>query len=514
MTTSQVFELFPKLPCELRAAIWKTSLPSIRLIRLASKEDKGDDWDEDLELEWWEVEYLEDLHGTFFVESLREKIDDEWPCDIPGMGDLELQHLKDRLGSDAYEEDTRSLPEKDLRLYCHKCARGLDERLKQQTQLNKYGFTSSRAAPTLGHVLEYDMTYYQGFGETMLKHISPRRDLQLLSHGNSFSRMNQTPIQAQLRRYGFITSRPTPTLRYGNIMLAEWDSQRKFWYTNEEFPTILHVCSESRAVALREGYALSFASPQFPARTWFNPYTDYLQIWPRDEWSSSNAIEMLCKDLKRVRKLVIDIYDYQRGFSEVVRKFENLEELVIMLKDEVKTDLEPNTSPLCEKLRIVDATEAEILNGYSGWTDLFDDPFPRFRDVYIEVLGPHILAYNKSHPNGPPFLEKRSREIQQQLIGYRNDSPYPGDRGRKAPLVRFAFLTIAEGERMLYKIREHYWAEREQLPPPNVAAEIFAEERDRIRTQRLPSPFDARWADDIEAEHEYFLEIAYNRAGE
>lgn len=61
-------------------------------------------------------------------------------------------HREDLYGKETEDEDTRSIPEKDMRLLVHKIRKSLDGGLKQQPQLHKYGFRSSRPTPNVAHV--------------------------------------------------------------------------------------------------------------------------------------------------------------------------------------------------------------------------------------------------------------------------------------------------------------------------------------------------------------------------
>lgn len=71
---------------------------------------------------------------------------------------------KTRMDSESYvlmksSGKTLGLLRKDLGLLVHRCARGPGGCLKRQTQLSKYGFISSRAAPRIGYASNYDMAY-------------------------------------------------------------------------------------------------------------------------------------------------------------------------------------------------------------------------------------------------------------------------------------------------------------------------------------------------------------------
>jgi hypothetical protein len=177
MTNLQNFELFPKLPSELRQQVWKAALPSYRVIYVRAHP---------LELE-----------------------DDFWERE-------QMMYEEDLFGKDTENEDTRSVPEKDIRLLVHKIGQGLDGGLKRQSQLHKYGFMSSRRAPNIAHVFFHDHTTYQGFGVYEPNPIPARRDVRVLLHLLDGPFRGQRKRQAQLHRYGFTTSRP------GLLSISEW----------------------------------------------------------------------------------------------------------------------------------------------------------------------------------------------------------------------------------------------------------------------------------------------------
>lgn len=137
------FELFSKLPSEIRVLIWRAVLPLSRVVYVGvhpiEPEDDFDEHEESL--------YNEDLHGK-----------------------------------SAGEEDTRSIPEKDTRLLVHRTSQGLDGALKGQSQLQKYGSMSSRPAPRIAHVPFHDPATYPGFGAYEPHCIPASRDVRLLVH--------------------------------------------------------------------------------------------------------------------------------------------------------------------------------------------------------------------------------------------------------------------------------------------------------------------------------------------
>lgn len=143
MTALQSLGLFSELPSELRELIWEAALPSSRLVRVKAHPIESED-------EIYERE--------------------------------ELLHQEDLYGKDTEDEDTRSIPEKDMRLLVHKTGKGLDGDLKRQSQLHKYGFRSSRATPNIAHVSFHDPATYQGFGKYETNPIQASRDVRPLLH--------------------------------------------------------------------------------------------------------------------------------------------------------------------------------------------------------------------------------------------------------------------------------------------------------------------------------------------
>jgi hypothetical protein len=157
--------LFSELPSELRELIWKAALPSSRLVHVDA--------------------YPIEPEDQFYERE-------------------DLLYREDLYGQDTEDEDTRSIPEKDMRLLVHKICKDLDGGLKQQSQLHKYGFRSSRPTTNIAHASFYDPATYQGFGQYEPNPMCASRDVRLLLHLRDHDMNGQRWSQAQLHRYGFI----------------------------------------------------------------------------------------------------------------------------------------------------------------------------------------------------------------------------------------------------------------------------------------------------------------------
>jgi hypothetical protein len=91
--------------------------------------------------------------------------------------------------------------------------------------------------------------------------------------------------QTQLEDFGFTSSKaqpPAPTKRIiASSWLHKWETTRQsgIWSPNP-VPVTLHICQESRALLQIYGYSLAFETRTEPALTWFNYSRDILCLSP------------------------------------------------------------------------------------------------------------------------------------------------------------------------------------------------------------------------------------------
>jgi hypothetical protein len=447
MATLENFELFPELPQEIQEAIWELALPPVRLVGLV--EEILDPF-----AECGDFQYYMDLHGYkkyCEFQDLNIHADLEAHENVYGHDDyVHDQALSHRAvtRNKTYWEDTRSVPESDLLMLVHLYAHGPEGCLKRQMQLNDYGFTSSHAAPIIGHAVNYDVASYQGHGESGDKHISFDRDVRSLIHASEYGEKRQQ----QLLRYGFASSRPVPAIRHLSWLHHIRETRKKRYYDFSEPPAILQVCRGSRRVARRYGFASAFATLCSPAETWYNFNKDFLYLEPDAGWTMN---EFQLEDRRRVRRLVVDFFYDQWEIAPndnefehpglLVQQFENLEELVILVVNKNKCQM---SSLDADDWMFVDCTEAEVLG-----------PTTEFSPPKIYDLWSSITHYNDYHYAGIPFFEYLAHSVEVSLTKHRETTLQTGDPVWKIPAVRFAILTDARGNERLQSIREEYWTE-------------------------------------------------------
>jgi hypothetical protein len=434
MTTLQSFVLFPKLPLEVRDLIWEAALPPPRNVYVREEEFET-------EKEWSVLE--------------------------------EMQYEEDLCGKN--EEDTRSLAEKDMCLLLHKTYQGLDVRLKRQTQLQKYGFTSGKPAPGIRHVCFYDTVSLPGYGWYEPGPIPASRDVRLLLHLCDSLWPYPSLRQKQLHSYGFTSTRPRPEIRHlRTAEFAEAVNATRLW-SNSSIPVVLHVCRESRQLAIRCGYALAFSNQWAPAHTWFNFRTDYLHLDGRYPYLYEHLEKRYPyedPDKTRIRRAVIW---WQRDLPEevfkIVNVFQNLEELAI------RTGIYPQDEPLASNLHFVDCTNAEaFLEG--PWAS---------NPAYTWA----IKGYIKAHPEGSSYHEAQIRDIEHFLTTKLESVRQPGHPEIKVPKFRHVFETHAECESKLQACRARFWAEEEEDPPKEPHERIRKEELEEeiIRQLQMNDPY-------------------------
>jgi hypothetical protein len=452
MRPLQSFELFPELPSEIRELIWQAALPSTRVVPIELHPIEPEDEFDERE----QLLYEEDLYGTN-VEN----------------------------------EDTRSVPEKDMRLLVHRTSQDLDRVVKRQSQLLKYGFTSSKPAPNISHASFHDLAAYRGFGEYEPNPKPASRDVRLLLHIRDYFHMwRQDLNQAQLHRYGFKTSRPRPTIRHVSHQELYSAQEPIQFYSTTPLPALLHVCRESRQQAIRSGYVLAFSTRWAPAQTWFNLKTDFLYLNSYEYMENRPEFHEL--DRQRISRLALDFYRGDFPGRELhgdefppVKYFGNLEELVIIMRD---TDPNPDDDCL-----LVDCTIAEVLEGTSSWC-----PY--------NIESRQVKSYTEAHPNGPSFYDRLIGNLEAYITRQLESLIQQGKPGFKIPKIRFVNLTDAQGKRDLEAIRAQYWGKREELPSKGDWERFMKEDMDARMVARPPSPFDIQYADDLEVDYEIFRE--------
>ena len=160
----------------------------------------------------------------------------------------------------------------------------------------------------------------------------------------------------QLESFGFTSSKAQPRLRTAGE--AEVLAHRKWVEATVTevnpgcpVPAALHVCRESRSLMVSWGFELAFSTYEHPAKTWFNFNTDTLYLeYTNIGITDTSDLEVLdggaskmgqCppRDLERVKKLALRIWDYDYGghlpteVHEIVQQFGNLKELLIVDSD-------------------------------------------------------------------------------------------------------------------------------------------------------------------------------------
>jgi hypothetical protein len=207
MKPLQSFKLIPELPSEIRELIWQAALPSTRVVPI-------------------------ELHPIEPEDEFDER--------------EQLLYEEDRHGKNVENEDTRSVSEKDMRLLVHRTSQGLDGVVKPQSQLPKYGFTSSKPSPNISHASFHGLAAYRGFGEYEPNPKPASRDVRLLLRIRDYFHMWQQDLsQAQLHRYGFKTSRPRPAIRHVSRQELYSAQEPIRFYSSTPLPALLHVCGES-----------------------------------------------------------------------------------------------------------------------------------------------------------------------------------------------------------------------------------------------------------------------------
>lgn len=240
------FSLFPRLPIDIRLYIYRIATPSERFVHL---EAIFDDTDEKEELEPW------------------QRLSNESSRDAQALDRVQQEYLMDN-------------KERGMVFFSN----------QGQTQLEKYGFTSSYRRPEL-------------------------------------------PSDEQLKTdalRSFLAKRPVT-----------------MWSPNP-IPALLHVCRESRDYLRRLGYELAFPTYTSPAATWFNFNDDVLFLEPlaSDPIKMKEIVESGILDggrwhlgqcgesLKRIKKLAVPVPDWYlyavempSSIHEIVQQCGSLEEL-------------------------------------------------------------------------------------------------------------------------------------------------------------------------------------------
>lgn len=206
-------------------------------------------------------------------------------------------------------------------------------------------------------------------------------------------------------------------------------------YSSAPIPQFLHVCSESRATLMRDGYELTFRSRTSGPRTWFNHSRDvlfvaYNSISSRDvsacltgeHWDFA---QFAPEDMAKVRRLALGSGTWALPgpfirpefgcsmYTPICRLFGNLKELLLVewTQDTMKelTNLPTGSSRLWN---VVDIEEADALLHVIGkW-----GPWPG----YQVCTGPLVLAArNRNDGQYSSYFEHLRAIVQEEMVKLR-----------------------------------------------------------------------------------------------
>ena len=166
-----------------------------------------------------------------------------------------------------------------------------------------------------------------------------------------------TKLQSQLERYGFTSSTTRPELplylledckNRNNVFEA---TRRGYFWSNCAVPVLLQTCRESRHVMQLAGYQIILRHRTSGPRTWFNFDRDLLYLIPPQNPLDPNQTacpsidsgpwglgQMSPLDLNRVTRVALeDVFNFAGWFFEppyfllnTVRLFGNLKELILV----------------------------------------------------------------------------------------------------------------------------------------------------------------------------------------
>ncbi|CZR65018.1 uncharacterized protein PAC_14918 [Phialocephala subalpina] len=272
------FEPFPRLPQELRSEIWLAAMPEPRLVRLQEHVTEAyneEEYNTDLYTNLYSAPEMVDAIDQVYLDcSDEEYAEEEWDP-------LRICHARTSIPS-LYKIDPGLQHFNQAWKYPNK------PEGKLQTQLEKYGFTSTQAKPELPlHLLTDCRNMYEVYEATRRGHI-----------------WSSCPI-----------------------------------------PALLHTCRESRSTMKRAGYELTFGHRTSKPRVWFNFRHDTLylsvpQSWELDEHLSSRSLDQGLWNigqlspavLVRVERLALgNVYDFREDCqSHAIRLFGNLKEVLLV----------------------------------------------------------------------------------------------------------------------------------------------------------------------------------------
>jgi hypothetical protein len=421
MATPHEFTLFPNLPLELQEKIWKAATPSSRLVQVFEKDIIP--WDD---LDWYEELQWKEARGDNDTCTESEEMEYEWE----EVGEID--------------------PMEDFMLFIHTRDRGLDGRWTVQTQLNKYGFTSTSATPTISHVLR--LSPYPGFNENDFPPVPAANDFGFVSHPQYYLGSGQT----ELELYGFVSSSEATEIRTAEeFSELRFLSRRSRLACNLSIPALLHTCKISREVMKRLGYAIAFPTRTAPASTWFNFRQDVLYIekqFPlfQDDITARQARsvdQFRAKDRERVKKLALRLPSWAEDDEEclgvIVEMFGNLDELTIIISNLTLGSRQGDGT----KWMLLDLEEADAAIIPHGWAYRLKEVYQDLEDEDNESLTVwDLLAWG---------LEDKLRENSQRCPNCCNPKA-DGSLRFKVPNVRFAVIADEEGKKKLQAMRSSY----------------------------------------------------------
>lgn len=312
--------------------------------------------------------------------------------------------------------------------------------------------------------------------------------------------------QSQLDDYGFTSSRPAPELQtipqLEHAAKQLWETTRAgTFYNAGPLPVLLHVCRESRQLLQSYGYELAFSTRTAPAVTWFNFLSDILHLYEHyeDEEASRtldggmwNIGQFSRDDLYRLRKLSLSMnsFDYVYGgkvpatLHKAVQLCGNLEELLILEfhhHDIDRKDTYWYQGNEGGEVAVVDLAVEEFWGHHPAWR-------PGPRDPWNNLYDPR--AFEDGFEKRNSGYGNIAKDVAEQLG---TCVPFFPDRKEwTTPKVRFVMFMARHEVGSFMRSREAYGRYID-----NLYWKCVAEAR---RSYRPPSPLDLR--DDLEAERD------------
>jgi hypothetical protein len=278
--------------------------------------------------------------------------------------------------------------------------------------------------------------------------------------------------QTQLERYGFTSSHPKPELPNETQQMHTakllWETTRVGRFCNTgTMPVLLHVCRESRQLLQSYGYALAFSTRTAPARIWFNFSSDILNL--REGYEPEDASPMLDggmwnfgqfsqQDLSRVRRLSLSLNtsNYQYGgivpvaLHKAVQTCGNLNELLIVEIDTHRGEVDPKSAYWDvgddeAEIVLVDLAVEEFWGHRPGWTP------GRWNDWDLYNPSRRFTRYFKQHESCYADIAK---DIEEQFR--RQPSFFPDRKEWSTPRVYFVMLAARHEVAHFMRSREAY----------------------------------------------------------